>query len=87
MGTDRPSRTERQSRIERPSIQVADLAQLYARGELPSAPDDPSALGDQEFGPVGGAEPPASDAVDPMEAFCVAWSMGFAPDSPALRRG
>ncbi len=68
---------------ERPEFLAGtDLAQLYARGQLPTAPDDPR---DLEFGPVGTIEPTEPEQTDAVEAFCVAWAMGFAPDSPELR--
>jgi hypothetical protein len=74
-------------RTERPScIGQDDLAQLYARGQLPSAPDDPGGLGDTEFGPVGDVAPSQRDAIDPIEAFCVAWACSPAPDTPTLPR-
>jgi hypothetical protein len=74
-------------RTERPNLTGGDLAQLYARGLLPSAPDDPGELVEAEFGPVGTAgdyQPPAEDCI---EAFCEAWgTAGFCPDNPILRR-
>ncbi|MFZ4517393.1 MAG: hypothetical protein ACOYOP_03325 [Microthrixaceae bacterium] len=71
---------------DRPDIlATTSLAQLYARGQLPQVPDDPATLGDAEFGPVGGNEPTEPETLDPMEAFCEAWSSGFAPDSPEFR--